>query len=187
MSSNTTSFTNMTWCQPTWTTGKLNGFSRYTICRHGNVINDDRKTVLKGNVNSHGYRMYCLQTDEGTKKLMSGHRLVALAFIPNPEQKEMVDHIDRNKTNNHISNLRWATNGENKINTGLCKRKYKGDGFRHIRKVTKHGTEYYQLQIQRNGKLIVNKNYRTDTHTIDQVVKLRNDFYKIHDIAIEDE
>ena len=187
MSSELTSLTNATWCQPTWTTGKVDGFSRYVICRHGNVVNEETKTVLNGTITNNGYRQYNLQTDDGTNKKMSGHRLVALAFLPNPEHKPMVDHKDRVKTNNHISNLRWATNGENKINTGLYKRKYKGDGFRHIRKVTKHGTEYYQLQIQRNGKLIVNKNYRTDTHTIDQVVKLRNDFYKKHDIAIEDE
>ena len=188
MSSELTSLTNATWCQPTWTTGKVDGFSRYTICRHGNVINDETKTVLKGTVNNGGYRMYYLQTDEGTKKLMSGHRLVALAFIPNPEQKPMVDHIDRVKTNNHISNLRWATNSENKINTGMYKRKKEGDGFRHIRKRTQNGNvdEYYILQIKRNGKLIVSKTYRTDKYTIDQVVKIRNEFYKKHDITIED-
>jgi hypothetical protein len=133
--------------------------------------------------------MYHLQTDEGTNKLMSGHRLVALAFIPNPEQKPMVDHVDRNKTNNHISNLRWATNSENQINTGLAKRKNEDTGYRHIRKRTQNQNqrEYYVLAIQRNGKFIVDKKYRTDTHTLDQVVKLRNDFYKKHDIAIADE
>jgi hypothetical protein len=187
MSSELTSLTNATWCQPTWTTGKVDGFSRYTICRHGNVINDETKTVLKGTVNNGGYRMYCLQTDEGTKKLMSGHRLVALAFIPNPEQKPMVDHKDRVKTNNHISNLRWATQSENEINKPMCKRKFKGDGFRHIRKCSINGSQYYRVQIKRNGKLIVCKHYRTDQYTIDQVVKLRNEFYKIHDITIEDE
>lgn len=187
MSSESTSLTNATWCMPSWTTGKLNGFSRYTICRHGNVVNDETKKILKGSLDKDGYRRYYLRSDEGTIKNMSGHRLVALAFIPNPEQKQMVDHGDRNKLNNHISNLRWATNSENQINTGLCKRKYEGDGFRHIRKYTLNGSQYYRLSIQRNGKLIVNKNYRTDKYTLDQVVKLRNQFYKIHDIAIEDE
>jgi hypothetical protein len=173
---------------PSWTTGKVDGFSRYTICRHGNVVNDETKTVLKGSISkSTGYRNYHLVDDDGKKREMKGHRLVAIAFLPNPEQKPEVDHVDRVKTNNHISNLRWATHNENMLNKSLYKRKNKGDGFRHIGKCFYKGNEYYRLQIRRTGKIIVSKLYRTDTHTIDQVVKTRNEFYKTHDIANLDE
>ncbi|GAH08158.1 unnamed protein product [marine sediment metagenome] len=50
------------------------------------------------------------------RKLINIHRLVAKAFIPNPGNKELVDHIDRNKQNNNSNNLRWATPKENSNN-----------------------------------------------------------------------
>ena len=46
------------------------------------------------------------------------HRLVAFAFLPNPDNKPQIDHIDQNKLNNNISNLQWATSSENNLNKG---------------------------------------------------------------------
>jgi hypothetical protein len=189
MNSKTTPFPFMNCCQPIWKIGKVAGFSRYTVCADGNVINDETKRVLKGTIDkTTGYRRYhSLVNDDGVNKTMVGHRLVALAFIPNPEQKQMVDHIDRNKLNNHVSNLRWATNSENQINTCMRKRKNIGDGYRHITQEIVHGKQHYRIQIRRKGKRIVNRPYRKDKYTLEQVVQFRNEFYKKHDITIEDE
>ena len=53
------------------------------------------------------------------------HRLVALAFIPNPDNKQFVDHIDTNKLNNNASNLRWTTISENANNPNTMVNRYK--------------------------------------------------------------
>lgn len=59
-----------------------------------------------------GYLRFSLSKDKKTKKF-SSHRLVAQAFIPNPENKEQVNHKDGNKLNNSIDNLEWCTGSEN--------------------------------------------------------------------------
>lgn len=59
------------------------------------------------------YKRVMLRTKDGKYKQVYVHRLVALAFIPNPENKPQVNHIDVDPSNNHVSNLEWVTNQEN--------------------------------------------------------------------------
>ncbi len=61
----------------------------------------------------------------GKRTVVSVHRLVAIAFIPNPKRKPQINHIDGNRFNNSWSNLEWATGRENQdhaVRTGLCPR-----------------------------------------------------------------
>lgn len=71
-----------------------------------------KKECLKTKVTKNGYEEVSVSID-GKPYTKSVHRLVAITFLENPENKPEVDHIDSNKLNNRADNLRWATREEN--------------------------------------------------------------------------
>ncbi len=91
---------------------------RYAISDRGNVINLKTGHIPKTYLNRDGYPQvsFC---DSSKMTTRSVHRLMAKAWIENPENKPEVDHIDRNKQNNTLSNLRWVTHQENSLNRGF--------------------------------------------------------------------
>ena len=95
----------------------IKGFENYLIFEDGKVYNQKYDRFLKPDNNGDRYLTVNLYKNNiGYKRKV--HRLVGQAFIPNPENKPTIDHIDRDKTNNNVENLRWATIGENAQNKG---------------------------------------------------------------------
>lgn len=95
----------------------------YKISESGVVFSLRRNKFISKRVNYKGYEDCCLFVD-GKIKTTKVHRLVALSFIVNTENKPQVNHIDGNKLNNHYLNLEWCTPKENishAFNTGLKK------------------------------------------------------------------
>lgn len=87
-------------------------FENYEICDNGDVYNLTTAKILKGSIGENGYKYYRLSKD-GKKKMFYAHRLVAEAFIDNPTDLPVVNHIDGNKLNNNINNLEWTTYSDN--------------------------------------------------------------------------
>lgn len=100
----------------------------YQVSNIGRVRSLDRKNsigrrvsgrILQSGDNGEGYRMVVL-TKNGKCKTKKVHRLVAMAFIPNPDNKPVVNHLDETQDNNNVDNLEWATVKENvNYGTGL--------------------------------------------------------------------
>lgn len=90
----------------------IEGFENYYVSNFGKV-KTPRGKLLKEHFNYKGYVMVSL-SKHNKCKLLSLHRIVAKAFIPNPNQLPCINHIDEDKTNNCINNLEWCDNAYNK-------------------------------------------------------------------------
>ena len=84
----------------------------YAITEDGQVWSYRRKIYLAQRYDKNGYKRITLRKD-GDMKTHFIHRLVAEAYVPNPENKETVNHMDECKENNHYTNLSWMTRAEN--------------------------------------------------------------------------
>ena len=83
----------------------------YEVSNEGRVRNSKTGRILKPGKNNRGYLNVILYKN-GKQKFFYIHRLVAQAFIPNPENKPTVNHINEDKTDNSVDNLEWATMSE---------------------------------------------------------------------------
>ena len=120
---------------------------------------------IEREIKSHLQRGYLVVdlSINGKVKKMSNHRLVALTYIPNPDNKPHVDHIDRNRLNNHFSNLRWVTHVENMQNTKLGKSGQKNIYFPN---------GYPQIDFRRNNLRYSVSFYKNTP--LDDVIKQRD-------------
>lgn len=98
----------------------VDGFTDYMVSNMGKVksLKWGKERVLKDRPDGSGYFqvVFCVEGKETSHKV---HKLVAGAFIhnPTPDDKQLIDHIDRIRTNNTVSNLRWVNRSENMLNS----------------------------------------------------------------------
>lgn len=94
---------------------KVESISKYLIDEFGTVFKPSGE-IRKPSINAYGYSEYSFFKSP-KRKVFRTHRLVALTFIPNPDNKPHVNHKDGNKLNNHVSNLEWCTASENNFHS----------------------------------------------------------------------
>ncbi len=128
---------------------KIVGLENYSVSDHGNVRNDKTGRILKVKHNGRGYLEVTLMKNK-TRYYKKIHRLSAEAFLLNPENKKCVDHIDNDRQNNNLKNLRFATRQENGQNQSLSNKNTSG-----TKGVSWHkGQNRWTAQITVNGKRI---------------------------------
>lgn len=91
----------------------IQGYDGYQISNLGRIWSDRSQKYLALTPNNTGYIQVKMIANNGKRKNELVHRLVALTFIDNPDKKPEVNHIDRDITNNCVSNLEWVTKSEN--------------------------------------------------------------------------
>lgn len=109
----------------TWKT--IKGYkNKYLISNLGNIKSVKRNIIL--NPPTHKGYFHVTLFNKNIRKWYYVHRLVALAFISNPKNKPYINHIDGNKQNNHVDNLKWCTQSENEKHANkLGLKNFKGE------------------------------------------------------------
>ncbi len=103
----------------------IEGYSKYQVSNDGFLMQIKNGIILKLHLDKSklckDYSRYIvsLKRDDKVMKKHKIHRLVAQAFVPNPDNKLEVDHIDGDPLNNHYTNLRWSTRTEQMANTKM--------------------------------------------------------------------
>ena len=135
----------------------IQDYPNYIIYNNGDIFSKTKNKIITKDINKNGY-VYSHLYKNSKQKTITNHKLVATHYIPNPHNYTDIDHIDSDKTNNNVNNLRWCNrtmNNEYKKSKYYCNH---SGGF--------HG------QIKRSG-LIYRKWYKKEEDMIEWVNKMK--------------
>ena len=143
----------------------------YEISNLGRVKNLKRGSILKNTLSkSRGYYTVGIRKN-GNQNTKQIHVLIAQAFIPNPDNKPIVDHIDQDRTNNKIDNLRYVTRSENGMNSDLQSNNKTGCIGVSFHKDNKT----WCAQLNKDGK-----SYSKTFKNKEEAIKYRTELEQIH-------
>ena len=158
----------------------MSNFGRIKTCEHS-IIRKDGKPLsiperyIEGSKDTKGYLQVELKKD-GKRKIKFIHRLVAEAFIENPQNKEQVNHKDGNKLNNYASNLEWVTckenihhAWENKLNKPVVGEKHKNHKL--TEEAVRYIKEHYKPRNREFGARALAKKFNVSPYPVMQIIK----------------
>jgi len=140
----------------------IENYPNYFILENGVVWSIKRNKEIKPYTDKYGYKIISLCKD-GKHKKFSIHRLLGIHFIPNPDNKPTIDHINRIRDDNRLKNLRWATpeeQNENQKEYRLSSRNTSG----HI--CISYWKERNKWRYQKQGKYKIHKLFESKTHCL---------------------
>ena len=150
----------------------IKDFENYEVSNLGNVRNVKTGRIIKQQLDKYGYcRLNLYKNEKRHNKFI--HRLVAQAFIENPDDKPVIDHINGDKLNNDVKNIRWATISENSQNSKVRK-----DNTSNIKGVEKKGNKW-RSRITIDGIRITLGYYDTIEEAKEVRVKRANEVFGV--------
>lgn len=154
---------------------------RYTISKDGRVFG--KRGEMKQEITHNGYKRVQLYVSKTQGIHCLVHRLMALTFLPNPENKPEVNHINNNKEDNRLENLEWVFHTENqqrmkhyKTQTGEHHIQFKNLCYNRDTKNHKKGEVYgqgFQGGYYKDGK-----HYRFEARTLEDAIQKRDELYE---------
>jgi replicative superfamily II helicase len=141
-------------------------YPNYLIYDDGRLYSKYVNRFLKPAKNNKGYLCIGLTNDKIKCKTHTIHKLVASHYLDKVEGKNIIDHIDRNKLNNNVSNLRWVNDCENQANRGV--QRNSKSGHKNIR-ILPNGC--YYLEIRRNYKI-----FRKSFKKLEEAIEYRDNY-----------
>lgn len=159
----------------------IKDFETYAISNMGNIKCLRTGTIKNGYANKNGYLIFSLKNPTGAySKLI--HRLVLETFTEKPNDKNECDHINRNKIDNRLENLRWADDYEQTANRGNFKNN-KSTGHKYIQYGKNKSDNYssYRFVITRKH-IRFSKRFNGSKYTLEDVIKFRDEYLKSNNI-----